>query len=351
MKENILFSLKEILKSKKIKDVAEHLFVSPGTINRWLKRSQVPEQYYFDILNLLDHDIDYSKFSYREKDQFYTPIQTSKKCYEIFLQKIQELNLDEKNIFYIEPSAGSGSFLNLFPEDRSIGLDIEPKSENIIKQDYLKWDFSSLPKQQIKVVIGNPPFGLRGNLALRFMKQSAKFADYVAFILPQLFVSDGKGNPKNRIKDMTLIHSSVVNSEFQYPDSKKVNVNVIFQIWSKTKKSTTEKKLTCKKYIKIVSLSDGGTSGTTRNKIWIGKCDLYIPSTCYGDKNMILYNSFDSLPGKKGYGIIFLDKKAEVECLLKSIQWSDIAFKSTNSALNLRSSIIENLLINNGFID
>ena len=34
------------------------------------------------------------------------------------------------------------------------------------------------------VVIGNPPFGLRGQLALKFINHSYDFADYVCFILP-----------------------------------------------------------------------------------------------------------------------------------------------------------------------
>ena len=77
MKDNIILSLKEILKSKKIKDVAKYLFVSSGTINRWLHLNEVPEQYYFDILNLLQSEIDYSKFSYREKDRKSTRLNSS----------------------------------------------------------------------------------------------------------------------------------------------------------------------------------------------------------------------------------------------------------------------------------
>ena len=47
---------------------------------------------------------------------------------------------------------------------------------------------ASCPDKKGKyIVIGNPPFGLRGNLALRFMNHSYDFADVIAFILPRIY--------------------------------------------------------------------------------------------------------------------------------------------------------------------
>lgn len=90
----------------------------------------------------------------------------------------------------------------------------------------------------------------------------------------------------------------------------------------------------------IYSLSDGGTIATTRNKIMIGKCDIYIPSTCFGKSNVKCYFNFEELPGEKGYGVVFNKNKPEMIDKMLSIEWSDIAFLSTNSAYNLRSSQI-----------
>ena len=59
---------------------------------------------------------------------------------------------------------------------------------------------------------------------------------------------------------------------------------------------------------------------------------------------MKTYDTFDELPGKKGYGIFF---KRDVESSVtkaKQIDWAKESFKSTNSALNLRASIIHQLL-------
>jgi hypothetical protein len=55
------------------------------------------------------------------------------------------------------------------------------------------------------------------------------------------------------------------------------------------------------------------------------------------------YDKFIDLPGKKGYGIVFNKNKNELLKKAKEIKWNDIAFLSTNSALNLRSSQIYNL--------
>ena len=75
------------------------------------------------------------------------------------------------------------------------------------------------------------------------------------------------------------------------------------------------------------------------------KCDAYLPSTCYGKENMIYYSSFDKLPRQRGYGIVFLKNKNENLKKFKTIDWSNVAFLSTNSAFNIRSSQIINEFI------
>jgi len=67
-------------------------------------------------------------------------------------------------------------------------------------------------------------------------------------------------------------------------------------------------------------------------------CDVYVPSTCFGKENMRSYNHFDDLPGRRGYGIVLQNKKHVNK--MKSIDWGQIAFLSTNSAFNLRRSQI-----------
>jgi hypothetical protein len=340
IQHNLLTCISELLETYSLKQLAEELNVAPGTITRWIELNDIPKNYEFDIFKLSNIPIDYSKYSSKEKDQFFTPLETAQKCFQIFIDTIKSYGEKETDFKYIEPSAGDGRFLQVLPSD-TIALDIEPRHPSIINFDYLKWAPSETHNY---VVFGNPPFGLRGHTALKFINHSYSFADYVCFILPQLFESDGKGVPRKRVKGYNLIHSVKLESTFYEPDGNCIKINTIFQIWSKKhnnnlydiKDYTNEK-------MKVYSMSDGGTVATTRNKDMIGKCDIYIPSTCFGKENMKCYMNFEDLPGKKGYGIVFTDNKKTMINKMLNIEWSKIAFLSTNSAYNLRSSQIYSL--------
>jgi hypothetical protein len=330
------FSLfEECLQKVSIKEVADKLNLCVGTIRRWIELKDVPIQYTFDLYKILSKEIDYSKYTYSLKDQFFTPKNLAKKCWEIFNR---EVKINTQEYTFIEPSAGDGSFLHILPNG-SIGLDIEPRSTGIQKQDYLTWKPTNTSKKHI--VFGNPPFGLRGHLALNFINHSYSFADYVCFILPQLFESDGKGSPRKRVNGYNLIYSEGLSAMFYSPDNKEVKVNGVFQIWSK---NTSNQKYTIKpnsqENMKVYSLSDGGTIASTRNKAMIDKCDIYLPSTCFGKYNMKIYKKFKDLPGGKGYGVLFFTKKADMINKAETIDWASISFLSTNSAYNLRTSII-----------
>lgn len=327
--------LEECLEKISIKEIANQLNLCIGTIKRWIELKDVPIQYTFDLYKILSKEIDYSKYSSSLKDQFFTPKDVATKCWETFKHNVK---VNIKEYTFIEPSAGDGSFLHILPKN-SIGLDIEPRSNGIQQQDYLTWKPDDTSKKYI--VIGNPPFGLRGHLALNFINHSYDFADYVCFILPQLFESDGKGSPRKRVKGYNLIYSEGLSAMFYSPENQEVKVNGVFQIWSKYSSNPlyTIKK-NSEENMKVYSLSDGGTISSTRNKDMIGKCDIYLPSTCFGKDNMKTYNCFEDLPGKKGYGIVFFTKKDEMINKAENIDWSSISFLSTNSAYNLRTSII-----------
>lgn len=334
----LLNILNKLLENDTYSNIAINLNVAIGTVKRWVELKNIPKSYTFDLMKMAKINIDYSTFTYKEKNQFFTPKNTAKYCYNKFIEIINKYGDNQNMYTYIEPSAGSGNFLNLLPKNNRIGLDIEPLSEEIINQDFLEW----FPDKSDKfVTIGNPPFGLRGNLALRFINHASTFSDYVCFILPQLFESDGKGVPRKRVKNLNLIYSEKINTIFISPDNKDIKVECIFQIWSKNHKNGDyDIKINDVSSIKVYSLSDGGTPSTTRNKDMLYSCDIYLSSTCFGKDNMIYYNSFDELPRKKGYGIVFLKNKEELLKKFKDIDWSSIAFKSTNSAYNIRKSQI-----------
>ena len=108
-------------------------------------------------------------------DKYYTPIQLSKYCIDKTFEIIGQNNITD----IIEPSAGDGSFSNqLFC---CTAYDIDPEEDNIIKQDYLHLDLSY---KQGRLVIGNPPYGTKMQLVIKFFKKSIQLSDYISFILP-----------------------------------------------------------------------------------------------------------------------------------------------------------------------
>ncbi len=108
-----------------------------------------------------------------ELDKFYTPKQVAKDCINTFWRT----GFDVTEI--IEPSAGNGAFSLQIPN--CIAYDLEPEHESIIRQDFLKLD---LPYKYGRIIIGNPPFGDRNNLARSFYKKATELCDAIAFILP-----------------------------------------------------------------------------------------------------------------------------------------------------------------------
>jgi len=325
-----------IYKKYGINAICDGLYIHSGTVKRWMEKKEVPPQYYFDLCRIANLDVDYSQFSEKQKDQFFTGKETAQYCYNKAIQIIEDLGVNLSEYTFIEPSAGDGSFYSIMPADRRLGVDIEPKCDGVEKSDFLTW----MPQSSKNICIGNPPFGLRGHLALKFINHAAQFSDFVCFVLPQLFDSNGKGSCKSRVKGMNLIHSEIVDSSFYYPEGKNVSVNVVFQVWSKTHK-LDEESVNLKNIIQLYSLSDGGTPDSTRNKKHLYSCDYYLPSTCFGSESMIMYRDFEDLPHRRGYGVVVLNHKNEIDQIMNDVVWSEVSFKSTNGAYNLRFDIIE----------
>ena len=265
-------------------------------------------------------------------NDYFTPPETTKLVLETLLQTLTHLGVDMGEYTFIEPSAGDGAFLPILP-DTTISLDINPRHKDVIQQDYLTY----LPPPGKYVVFGNPPFGFRGKLALDFINHSVKFAEFVAFILPQMFGSDGKGNKRDRVVGYNLLYSGTVPNSFYLPNGRETKVNVIFQIWGKNYHSVS-KKIENLSGVRVYSIRD--SRGRCINKAMIDKCDKYVSSTCFGQSKMKSYSVFDDLPYQRGYGMVFPEEKSFWKKVCEDIDWSEVAFLSTNGALNLRRSLI-----------
>ena len=94
--------LEECLKILSIKEVSCKLNVCVGTIRRWIELKDVPVQYTFDLHKILSKDIDYSKYTFSLKYQFFTPKDVANKCLETFNR---EVKITTQDYTFIEPSA------------------------------------------------------------------------------------------------------------------------------------------------------------------------------------------------------------------------------------------------------
>jgi hypothetical protein len=168
---------------------------------------------------------DTGKFRTNTKDQFYTDPAVAKECIDIILRILPCTS----TYLWIEPSAGNGSFLHNVPNSYSkLGFDIEPKSDDIQRHDFLSWE---PPFRESILVFGNPPFGRQSSLAKAFIRKSCSFANVIAFILPKSFMKPSMHNAFDRL--FHCIYSKELDSDSFLINDVKYDVPCVFQIWQK----------------------------------------------------------------------------------------------------------------------
>jgi hypothetical protein len=168
-------------------------------------------------------------------NKFYTKKETILICYNA-IKKYLEI---EKRDLIIEPSAGDGSFINIIKalSDNYIFYDIKPDHADIVKANFLKTDYDPNPINRKIHIIGNPPFGYKSSMAIKFIKHSANIlkADSISFILPISFQKPSfqKSFPLNYhlICEIRL----PMNSFTYFGESKKIKT--VFQIWKRKKRN------------------------------------------------------------------------------------------------------------------
>ena len=174
----------------------------------------------------------------KDLDKFYTHPDIAKKFVDIIDNIFPLKNFD----LILEPSAGNGNILQYLPEN-SIGLDIEPEAENIIKQDFFEYQSPYDPIfNNIKIAcIGNPPFGsgYLNPLAKAFFNHAATFSDLIAFIVPAKWNSSWKVQFQLD-KNFGLYYSEVLPKNSFLLDEKPYNVPCCMQIWSKSNPNNLE---------------------------------------------------------------------------------------------------------------
>ena len=159
-----------------------------------------------------------------QNDKYYTSPELAEYCVKKTKEIIGEDNITE----YVEPSAGSGVFLN-YLDKPYLAYDIEPEDDRIQKADWLD---VNLDYKQGRCVIGNPPFGDRNTLSVQFYKKSIQVCDYIAFILP---ISQWNNN--QQMYEFDLIHSEDLGKR-EYSDR---TVHCCFNIYKRNKNGLNKK--------------------------------------------------------------------------------------------------------------
>jgi hypothetical protein len=273
-------------------------------------------------------------------DSYFTSKATADKCFKMLCD-----NIDIKNHTLIEPSAGSGVFYDLMPKDNRIGVELYDRRSCFIRHDYLTW----YPKDNFRkyIVLGNPPFGVRGAYALAFINRSLLFSEYVAFILPMSFASMGKGSNMRRVQNGHLIFSRELSQEgFYSPDNnKEICINVVFQIWKRGDGESLFTDYDLSNFVDIYTVSTAKKRKCGLDKI--GKYDFYVASSFFGDKSSTAYK-FDDVQYGSGYGIIIKKNKKEIMDKIKTINWNDYAHLATNNCKHISKHSIEKCLFDLG---
>ena len=139
-----------------------------------------------------------------ELDKYYTSKDLAKYCIDKTFEIIGKENINE----IIEPSSGNGSFSSQL---NCIAYDIDPECEGIIKQNYLTLNKNY---KEGRLIIGNPPYGIKNNLTVAFYKKSLELGDYISFILPI-----SQYNNDIKLYEFDLVYSENLGIK-QYSDRK-----------------------------------------------------------------------------------------------------------------------------------
>ncbi|MDR3128379.1 MAG: hypothetical protein LBT99_03545 [Bifidobacteriaceae bacterium] len=176
----------------------------------------------------------------KELDQFYTNPDIASLCIDRSINTFIQLGYCFDNLQFLEPSAGEGAFIQAVKKfGKSFAFDLDPKNKSIFKIDFLNDNISQkninkkllkLPSRKKLITIGNPPFGNRSKLAIRFINKAFEYSDTVAFIVPLMF-QKYSAQSKIRTEAKLVFDTKIPSNSFLY-EGKEYNVRCCWQIWT-----------------------------------------------------------------------------------------------------------------------
>lgn len=290
-------------------------------------------------------------------DEYFTSNKVASLCFKRLISVISKYE-SLSSFHFIEPSVGDGSFYKLLPFDRRIGIDINRTNFENIECNYLDYN---LPQDKRLIVVGNPPFGHRGVLALEFINHSS-LAEFVCFILPMFFKSVGKGSIRYRVKGFNLLDEiDLPDKSFYLKNGKEQKIKTCFQIWSKNYKNENleyswynndNKNITpYSNILKVVTVSLAKNRECGKEWIFEKKANHYISSSFFGE--IRTEKSFDKVKYKSGVAVIYLtadrEKCKKLDNIFENVNWLKYSSLATNGCRHIGKSHIYQLLYDNGF--
>lgn len=238
-------------------------------------------------------------------DKYYTPSDLAEYCVKKTKEIIGEENITE----WLEPSAGAGVFLP-YLDNNYLAFDIEPESDKIEQKNYLELD---LPYFKGRCVIGNPPYGRKMNLAVKFFKMAITQADYVSFILPV-----SQYDNSFRLFEFDLVYSEVLE-DMKYSGK---NVKCCLNIYKRPSGLLNKKP----NYdLKDVEIKEGIRGSKKRQKI-VTKDDFnYDVAICGWGSSCGKEIDYEGQYAQEFYiKCNNLEYKEEVVELIKNAKWDEI---------------------------
>jgi hypothetical protein len=153
-----------------------------------------------------------------KRSQHFTPRSEAKRLYELTLRVIAEYGI--KFDRWLEPAAGDGSFFDLLPVDRRLGIDIDSRRTDIVQADFLTFD--DFAPDVTYAAIGNPPWTENG--VVKFFNRCADHCSVIAFLVPLSFLKPHAINQLDR--RFRLVHEEVS------PRGQPPIFATVFQIWA-----------------------------------------------------------------------------------------------------------------------
>jgi hypothetical protein len=165
-------------------------------------------------------------------DKYYTKVFIADFCSNLVLNRYGPQTK------YVEPTAGDGAFMRLFPN--IVGYDLYPEKETILQGDVFQTKFD-----QENVIIGNPPFGMNSSTAIAvFNHIASNNVRAICFVLPKTFKKRSTHNKLNTTYHLVL-EQDLPNNAFTVLGKDK-HVPVVFQIWEhKTKQRELSENVSC----------------------------------------------------------------------------------------------------------